>query len=86
MTTMQDPMELAGERIDQAVPQAGPNSATTLDAPVTTEPGDARHSEPLLRLTWTDPVTGCHGYLVVHTLVSGIATGEIGRASCRERV
>ncbi|PRX45128.1 glutamate dehydrogenase (NAD(P)+) [Prauserella shujinwangii] len=32
-------------------------------------------SEPLLRLTWTDPVTGAHGYLVMHTLVSGLATG-----------
>ncbi|OQO93800.1 Glu/Leu/Phe/Val family dehydrogenase [Saccharomonospora piscinae] len=31
--------------------------------------------EPLLRLTWTDRVTGAHGYLVVHTLVSGLATG-----------
>ncbi|GAB3482285.1 Glu/Leu/Phe/Val dehydrogenase dimerization domain-containing protein [Amycolatopsis cihanbeyliensis] len=32
-------------------------------------------TEPLLRLTWTDPVTGTRGYLVVHTLVSGLATG-----------
>ncbi|MPV50834.1 glutamate dehydrogenase [Pseudactinotalea sp. HY160] len=31
--------------------------------------------EPLRRLTWTDPVTGARGYLVVHTLVSGLATG-----------
>lgn len=31
--------------------------------------------EPLLRLTWTDRVTGAHGYLVVHNLVSGLATG-----------
>ncbi|MDT7728893.1 MAG: glutamate dehydrogenase [Actinomycetota bacterium] len=33
------------------------------------------NAEPLMRLTWTDPVTGTHGYLVVHSLVSGIATG-----------
>lgn len=32
-------------------------------------------AEPLLRLTWTDRVTGAHGYLVVHNLVSGLATG-----------
>ncbi|UJW30787.1 glutamate dehydrogenase [Saccharothrix sp. AJ9571] len=32
-------------------------------------------TEPLLRLTWTDPVTGTRGFLVVHTLVSGLATG-----------
>jgi glutamate dehydrogenase (NAD(P)+) len=46
-------------------------------------PGDA---EPLLRLTWTDPVTGAHGYLVVHTLVSGLATGGTRmRAGCTMR-
>ncbi|EHK88497.1 glutamate dehydrogenase/leucine dehydrogenase [Saccharomonospora azurea SZMC 14600] len=40
-------------------------------------------AEPLLRLTWTDPVTGAHGYLVVHTLVSGLATGGTRmRAGC----
>lgn len=35
----------------------------------------AENTEPLVRLTWTDPVTGTHGYLVVHTLVSELATG-----------
>jgi glutamate dehydrogenase (NAD(P)+) len=63
---MQDPM--------------GPTGAETLHAetlhavPRTDGPGP-RHGEPLLRLTWTDPVTGAHGYLVVHSLVSGFATG-----------
>ncbi|WP_019807703.1 Glu/Leu/Phe/Val dehydrogenase dimerization domain-containing protein [Saccharomonospora halophila] len=39
--------------------------------------------EPLLRLTWTDRVTGAHGYLVVHSLVSGLATGGTRmRAGC----
>lgn len=32
-------------------------------------------SAPYMELTWTDPVTGTRGYLVVHTLVSGLATG-----------
>ncbi|MEU0469627.1 Glu/Leu/Phe/Val dehydrogenase dimerization domain-containing protein [Amycolatopsis sp. NPDC006131] len=42
-----------------------------------------RTHEPMLRLTWTDPVTGTHGYLVVHTLVSGLATGGTRmRAGC----
>ncbi|WP_167108702.1 Glu/Leu/Phe/Val dehydrogenase dimerization domain-containing protein [Amycolatopsis granulosa] len=42
-----------------------------------------RTQEPMLRLTWTDPVTGTHGYLVVHTLVSGLATGGTRmRAGC----
>jgi glutamate dehydrogenase (NAD(P)+) len=31
--------------------------------------------DPMLRLTWTDRVTDARGYLVVHTLRSGIATG-----------
>ncbi|UIJ63931.1 glutamate dehydrogenase [Amycolatopsis acidiphila] len=45
-----------------------------------------REAEPLLRLTWTDPVTGAHGYLVVHTLVSGLATGGTRmRAGCTMR-
>jgi glutamate dehydrogenase (NAD(P)+) len=43
------------------------------------------NEEPLLRLTWTDPVTGKHGYLVVHSLVSGIATGGTRmRAGCTQ--
>lgn len=45
-----------------------------------------KDTEPLLRLTWTDPVTGAHGYLVVHTLVSGLATGGTRmRAGCTMR-
>ncbi|MGH8922645.1 MAG: Glu/Leu/Phe/Val dehydrogenase dimerization domain-containing protein, partial [Actinomycetes bacterium] len=43
----------------------------------------SQNAEPLMRLTWTDPVTGAHGYLVVHSLVSGIATGGTRmRAGC----
>ncbi|GAB3167984.1 Glu/Leu/Phe/Val dehydrogenase dimerization domain-containing protein [Amycolatopsis stemonae] len=42
-----------------------------------------RNAEPLMRLTWTDPVTGANGYLVVHSLVSGVATGGTRmRAGC----
>ncbi|MGH3793676.1 MAG: Glu/Leu/Phe/Val dehydrogenase dimerization domain-containing protein [Pseudonocardiaceae bacterium] len=38
---------------------------------------------PLMRITWTDPVTGRAGYLVVHSLVSGLATGGTRmRAGC----
>ena len=32
-------------------------------------------AEPVLRLTWTDPETGRHGYAVVDTLVGGVAAG-----------
>lgn len=49
----------------------------------TNAPATPLGTEPLLRLTWTDPVTGAHGYLVVHTLVSGLATGGTRmRAGC----
>ena len=38
---------------------------------------------PLMRVNWTDPVTGRNGYLVVHSLVSGLATGGTRmRAGC----
>ena len=32
---------------------------------------------PFLELRWTDPVTGCHGYLVVDRLVRGVASGGL---------
>jgi glutamate dehydrogenase (NAD(P)+) len=39
--------------------------------------------DPLIRVTWTDPVTGKAGYLVLHSLVSGLATGGTRmRAGC----
>lgn len=42
-----------------------------------------QESEPLARTTWIDPVTGAHGYLVIHSLVSGMATGGTRmRAGC----
>ncbi|RRO18950.1 Glu/Leu/Phe/Val dehydrogenase [Saccharopolyspora rhizosphaerae] len=42
--------------------------------------------EPLMKVTWTDPVTGCNGFLVVHSLVSGLATGGTRmRAGCTMR-
>ncbi|GHF39555.1 glutamate dehydrogenase (NAD(P)+) [Amycolatopsis bartoniae] len=58
---------------------------TTMQDPGQSTSGELtpRRTEPLLRLTWTDPVTGAHGYLVVHTLVSGLATGGTRmRAGC----
>jgi glutamate dehydrogenase (NAD(P)+) len=33
--------------------------------------------EPLMKITWTDAVTGRHGYLVVHNLVRGLASGGL---------
>jgi glutamate dehydrogenase (NAD(P)+) len=67
VTTMQNPMGPLDE----------PVAARRLATPAASE------REPLVRVTWTDPVTGAHGYLVVHTLVSGIATGGTRmRAGC----
>lgn len=38
---------------------------------------------PEHEVAWTDPVTGAHGWLVVHTLVGGMATGGTRmRAGC----
>ena len=34
-------------------------------------------TEPLLEVTWTDPVTGCKGYVVLDTLVRGLASGGL---------
>lgn len=31
----------------------------------------------LLEITWTDPVTGCKGYVVIDTLVRGLASGGL---------
>jgi glutamate dehydrogenase (NAD(P)+) len=33
--------------------------------------------EPQLKITWTDPVTGRRGYVVVHSLVRGLASGGL---------
>ncbi|OZM81263.1 Glu/Leu/Phe/Val dehydrogenase dimerization domain-containing protein [Pseudonocardia sp. MH-G8] len=53
----------------------GPAGEQTLHAVPPAGGAGPRDTEPLLRLTWTDPVTGTHGYLVVHSLISGLATG-----------
>lgn len=43
----------------------------------------ATHPEAMVRVIWTDPITGKKGYLVVHSLVSGMATGGTRmRAGC----
>ena len=71
MTTMQNPMEHTGAAISSLVPQqTGFDTATT-------------RAEPYMRVQWTDPVTGAVGYLVVHTLRAGLATGGTRmRAGC----
>lgn len=78
MTTMQDPMgvELATTELQRpAVPMEYVTAMPAVER--------SRDAEPLMRLTWTDPVTGAQGFLVVHLLVSGLATGGTRmRAGC----
>jgi glutamate dehydrogenase (NAD(P)+) len=70
---MQDPMEVARAQRGAMTPVREAHTPAV----------GPRSSEPLLRLMWTDPVTGAHGFLVVHTLVSGLATGGTRmRAGC----
>lgn len=73
MTTMQNP--------------AGSTPASTAQTAATIPPAaplaPVRRSEPYLRLQWTDAATGAVGYLVVHTLRGGLATGGTRmRAGC----
>lgn len=43
----------------------------------------AMQRPPVVEATWTDPVTGTHGYLVVNTLVRGLTSGGLRvRAGC----
>lgn len=44
---------------------------------------DFNNDQPMLRMTWTDPVTGKQGFLVIHNMVGGYATGGTRmRAGC----
>lgn len=74
MTTLQDPLEGTPHVTAQTVP--------TLPAAPVPVPA-IRRPEPYMRLQWNDAVTGAVGYLVVHTLRSGLATGGTRmRAGC----
>ncbi|MFJ1455437.1 Glu/Leu/Phe/Val dehydrogenase dimerization domain-containing protein [Nocardia sp. N2S4-5] len=72
MTMMQNPVEGTQQAIAQTVP--------TIPADLTPV---SRRPEPYMRLQWTDAPTGAVGYLVVHTLRAGLATGGTRmRAGC----
>ncbi|HJC59288.1 MAG TPA: glutamate dehydrogenase [Candidatus Dietzia intestinigallinarum] len=67
-----------------ATPGVAGASATPTQAP-TRAPGRTTR-EPYLRLHWEDDLTGARGYLVVDTLVGGLATGGTRmRAGCTMR-
>ncbi|MGW6022455.1 Glu/Leu/Phe/Val dehydrogenase dimerization domain-containing protein [Streptomyces sp. NPDC055099] len=46
-------------------------------APRATIPAPAPASAPLLSLTWTDPITGHRGFLVIDRLVRGVCSGGL---------
>jgi len=49
--------------------------STVTSTPLPTAPSATKGS--LLEITWTDPVTGCRGYVVIDTLVRGLASGGL---------
>ncbi|MFC8043391.1 Glu/Leu/Phe/Val dehydrogenase dimerization domain-containing protein [Nocardia sp. NPDC057353] len=58
-------------------------TATATAAPALPIAPAALRPQPYMRLHWTDSVTGAVGYLVVHTLRAGLATGGTRmRAGC----
>ena len=74
MTTLQEPIE--------GTPHVTTPTVPTLPTE-TVAPAPVRRPEPYMRLQWTDSLTGAVGYLVVHTLRSGLATGGTRmRAGC----
>ncbi|OLM01913.1 NAD-specific glutamate dehydrogenase, NADP-specific glutamate dehydrogenase [Pseudonocardia sp. Ae406_Ps2] len=76
MTTMQNPAGGTPQTAATAAPYVPGAPAPTV-APV------VRRPEPYMRLQWNDAVTGAVGYLVVHTLRAGLATGGTRmRAGC----
>ncbi|WP_084519618.1 Glu/Leu/Phe/Val dehydrogenase dimerization domain-containing protein [Nocardia mexicana] len=63
-------------------PQVTAQTVPTIPAAVAAPPA-IRRSEPYMRLQWNDSQTGAVGYLVVHTLRAGLATGGTRmRAGC----
>ncbi|MFI5659838.1 Glu/Leu/Phe/Val dehydrogenase dimerization domain-containing protein [Streptomyces sp. NPDC051684] len=56
---------------------------STAPTPATTATPPTAPAAPLTQLTWTDHVTGRHGYLVIDRLVRGVSSGGLRmRAGC----
>lgn len=66
------------------LPGSTPTTSTApVAAPAPAPPSPGGDREPYLRLHWKDAETGARGYLVVDTLVGGLATGGTRmRAGC----
>lgn len=74
MTTMQNPAGGVPQMTQPVPASAGAAVPQVVPAPRT---------EPYMRLQWNDSATGAVGYLVVHTLRAGLATGGTRmRAGC----
>lgn len=79
MTAIDNPMGGTPHVTAQTIPDISAAAAVTAAPP-------ARRAEPYMRLQWTDSSTGAVGYLVVHTLRAGLATGGTRmRAGCTLR-
>lgn len=77
--TPMDPTALDRTALEPAALE--PSALPTLPAP--DQPTPSRHRPPYLRIEWVDEVTGAVGYLVVDSLVQGMATGGTRmRAGC----
>lgn len=59
---------------DHTFDRLATDTAASVHAPLQPATAPARH-DPVMRIEWTDAVTGARGYLVVDTLISGMATG-----------
>lgn len=72
MTIMHNPHWDSTSKTESRVHRVPDGALDAVDA----VPGqDLVDGPPAHEVTWTDPVTGARGFLVVHTLVGGLATG-----------
>lgn len=79
---MSTPQGAPADALYAALPDTLPTD-TAPGAALTTPTAERRRREPYLRIQWIDEVTGATGYLVVDTLVQGMATGGTRmRAGC----
>ncbi|MFD4368018.1 Glu/Leu/Phe/Val dehydrogenase [Rhodococcus sp. NPDC058521] len=66
-------MTIADHPLDRLNTEARTSAPAALQPAA--EPAAPSRHEPVMRIQWTDEVTGALGYLVVDTLVAGLATG-----------
>lgn len=78
------PINPSAQTATSTAPQRATGAiATPYDTAIAQTPAPGRRREPYLRLRWVDEVTGAVGWLVVDTLVQGMATGGTRmRAGC----